>query len=660
MISLNNIIEKHKLKILFLITALALLIQILYLDYKSLWRDEIWRIYISEFNLISILSSPDKSHPPFYNIILHFFLYLGKSEFIVRLPSVILSVLSVPLVYLVGKKFFDYQVGLISALLFASSPLALWYAQDANMYSLFVFFSLLSILTFYIAIQTSHLQFWILFILFSLLNLYTHYFAFFIIVIQLLFIFLYMKRYSAQFSKFLISLLIIFILFIPQLFNLYQGYFLKLAEHQNTAWGIAPILFPKIIFLDLAIGHSWWQGSSLLDYIVILFLFLFFYGLIASYKDHQESVSFLAIWVFIPLLLAFLLSYKIDIATRYILFILPGFLISIAQALRLIKKNHYILFLTLLFIILSSNTICIYKSYNTPMEDWRSAAEFIKGNSHPDDAIIIVPSFATDPFIFYGVNSSQIIDVGDKISNKEMVEEINKLCMDSHRVWIAYFPHASIGITRQGFLTWLSANCMFMHEANPNIQIFLCENCTSRKDRSSNSTAIVYDEIPLNYPWTGFMGSDNGSSLQYQGGLDVASTVHPYTGTFCAKMSYNRTREEWIGVWIQGTGDWNRGPGIGEDLTGATKLTFYARGEQGGEIVTFAYGYSDPSGQHGTTDSSHGEQTIRLTPAWDEYSFDLSEEPVSYINGLFMVVIDKESNPEEVVIYIDNISYSYT
>jgi hypothetical protein len=163
----------------------------------------------------------------------------------------------------------------------------------------------------------------------------------------------------------------------------------------------------------------------------------------------------------------------------------------------------------------------------------------------------------------------------------------------------------------------------------------------------------VYNEIPLNYPWTGYRGEYNGNSALK---IDTTWAKEPESGTYCASISYDRTKEQWAGLFIQGDGTWNRGPGIGLNLAEAKKLVFYARGKVGQENVAFGYGYDSPD-QSGYTDSSYANRMITLTRGWQRYEFDLSDKDLSHINGLFMFSVDKFNNPSSVTFYLDDIAY---
>lgn len=69
----------------------------------------------------------------------------GSSITAIRLLSVVFSILSLPLVYLLSQELFSSGlVALLSVALFTTSPLQITYAQEARPYSLWVFFTLLS------------------------------------------------------------------------------------------------------------------------------------------------------------------------------------------------------------------------------------------------------------------------------------------------------------------------------------------------------------------------------------------------------------------------------------------------------------------------------------------------------------------------------------
>ncbi len=133
---------------------------------------------------------------------------------------------------------------------------------------------------------------------------------------------------------------------------------------------------------------------------------------------------------------------------------------------------------------------------------------------------------------------------------------------------------------------------------------------------------------------------------------------NPYSRQSCMRVVYTADKKQnagWAGIyWQEPANNWGNVEG-GYDLTGATKLTFYARGDKGGELVTeFKMGgisaeYSD------STSASIGP--IVLTPEWTKYEIDLTGEDMSNVIGGFAFVVSEMENPDGATFYMDEIKY---
>ena len=104
------------------------------LDGKSLWLDEAYSVWRAALPIGKIWNMTSDPHPPGYYLLLHQFLTLGTSETTARLPSAIASVLSVVLLFVLGKRLFRRDVGYLATALLAVSALDIWYAQETRMY----------------------------------------------------------------------------------------------------------------------------------------------------------------------------------------------------------------------------------------------------------------------------------------------------------------------------------------------------------------------------------------------------------------------------------------------------------------------------------------------------------------------------------------------
>lgn len=140
----------------------ALVIRLIALN-QSLWLDEsttanVARTY-SYWEIVTKFS-PHDFHPPFYYLFIDLWTSIfGYSEIVLRLPSVIASVVSGYVVYLITVLKLRLQknrtVALLSASLFVFNPLVVYYSQEARMYALSTLWTTL-LFYFILKIERSH------------------------------------------------------------------------------------------------------------------------------------------------------------------------------------------------------------------------------------------------------------------------------------------------------------------------------------------------------------------------------------------------------------------------------------------------------------------------------------------------------------------------
>jgi hypothetical protein len=154
------------------------------------------------------------------------------------------------------------------------------------------------------------------------------------------------------------------------------------------------------------------------------------------------------------------------------------------------------------------------------------------------------------------------------------------------------------------------------------------------------------------YPF-GYMGDVRALKVE-QNNKDIV-----YSGSTSIKITYKPDENSggaWSGVyWQQPANNWgDRGAGF--NLSGANLLTFWARGEQGGEVVNnFIVGGISGKKYEDTDMRSIGP--VELSTEWVKYSIDLSGADLSNIIGGFCVTFTKSSNPQGAVIFLDEIVF---
>ena len=151
---------------------------------------------------------------------------------------------------------------------------------------------------------------------------------------------------------------------------------------------------------------------------------------------------------------------------------------------------------------------------------------------------------------------------------------------------------------------------------------------------------------------SGWMGDTGDIKMNDQ------SAVNPKTGTTSIEFIYNAKKAQgqgWAGVyWQNPANNWGSKNG-GFDLTGMTKLTFWARGAKGGEVIQKVM----VGGIKGTYPDSAAVELgpIELTDTWKQYTINLSGKDLTYINGGFCWTTTADLNPDGATFYIDDIKF---
>jgi len=105
---------------------------------KGLWLDEAFSVWLGWQpigEMLAWLLRIDQ-HPPLYYALLHFWMALGDDAATVRALSALLGTLTIPVMFLLGRRLADEKVGLLAALILAASPFHVRFAQETRMYTL--------------------------------------------------------------------------------------------------------------------------------------------------------------------------------------------------------------------------------------------------------------------------------------------------------------------------------------------------------------------------------------------------------------------------------------------------------------------------------------------------------------------------------------------
>ena len=360
----TSYIKSKEFIILFSIIIIGAFIRFASISVNSLWTDEIATIQYSTgtiYNIAFGYMMNGEFNPPLFYLFESIMITLGGvSEFTLRFLPSIFGLLTIPIVYLISKELTkNKNLSYLNTFIFTILPFNIYYSIEARCYTLAL---LLFTVGFYYYTKEDYKKSFIFFILLT----WTHFFGF-IFILPLLIHYLMTKR-SAK-------LPVLYALGIaPLLIPLYNMLLLK--SSSDVGWGLN--------WSEILIQYFTEIGGMNIISGVILFL-LFFSGLLL-YKNTQIKLMFL-----LPLVITPLLTFFLNISTRYLIYFIPFYIIMITYPLLHIKtkkfneKQIYTILIIFLFI-----PGC-YAACDENKIDYCSSAQYLENNSLNETQIIIMP-----------------------------------------------------------------------------------------------------------------------------------------------------------------------------------------------------------------------------------------------------------------------------
>jgi|GEM_PF-1007756 len=158
--------------------------------------------------------------------------------------------------------------------------------------------------------------------------------------------------------------------------------------------------------------------------------------------------------------------------------------------------------------------------------------------------------------------------------------------------------------------------------------------------------------------------------------INPSYTGNCFSGTSCIENRFYSRGNNWGGFRflsgiLTGTNNqpipnWGDYPNTGIDLSGATTLTFWAKGAVGGEKVQFvALGIGrdqvtgNPLKSYPDSSIQVSSGFVTLTNQWVQYTIDLTGKDLSYIiSGFGWLTNAPNNNNQDIIFYLDDIKYN--
>lgn len=306
--------------------------------------------------------------------------------FVLRIISALLAVLSIFLLYLIGKRFWTEKVGIISALLFTFSPGAIQAAHFGTFESTLTFLYLAVFYFFLVFWQTKRLSYFYLSTLFLMISCAIKINSIVFLPVLILGLFFFMGK-----AKILISILTFMqlIIIFPVFTVLLSPYYLTpdfrgmLNYERGVVTGTMDVFYTKEFINSIPV---WFQMTKILPFIInplfvvifpvlfIIYLFNFFKNILLKQICLNAFVPEFLLVVFLAILFlpnAFLYSKW----TRYIIPTIPFFLTLTTIILSNWQKKLANVLLYLLIIIntlwgLSFMSIYFHKDIRITASRW--------------------------------------------------------------------------------------------------------------------------------------------------------------------------------------------------------------------------------------------------------------------------------------------------
>jgi len=391
--------QKIFLFLIIAITAIAAFLRFYKLGSFSFSNDELSALnrirYDSFSDLIEKGVTPD-GHPALIQVFLFYWTKIfGLSAFSIRLPFVLMGIASVPLAYLLGKKWFNEQTALFLAASIAFFEFPLLFSHIARPYVVGLFGVLcLNLLWTKILFEQKekHAFRWKLVIPLSFAYafcMYNHYFSFlFVLIVGLSGLFLMSKH---TWKEYILSALIAVLLFLPHL----QITLTQMSYGGLENWLGAPT--PKWIY-----EHFLFLFNDAL-WLIILTIVIVVLSKILSEKTEDKNTRFRIlslVYFTLPILIGYFYSVKINpvLQNSILIFSMPFLFMFIFSFVRPAKKQIWNIILLTIFslaVIFSSvfqNQYYSKQHFDNFMEiskhikDWSHKKEniaFISNTNHP-------------------------------------------------------------------------------------------------------------------------------------------------------------------------------------------------------------------------------------------------------------------------------------
>ncbi len=504
---------------LLLLMLLAFALRSYHLEAQSLWSDEGLSVYRARQSVRDIAANvitvdgvdTRDTNPALYFLLLHLWRAVGgESVFALRFLGVLAGVLAVPLIYALGKRAFDTQVGLGAALLMAISPFHVWQCQDMRNYSLLLSLSLASVyglFRFVLPASAGRRWHWLaLWALAGVASIYTHYFGFFVfgfsalslVVLNLRRRWVWMALVAAGLAMLPVLPVALSRFFAGQQVDFVHVPVQHLLSHAASVYGVG--ILPTVV-------QPLWR--------VLPAVALAAVGTLAGLLRKRPTTGLLIGYQVLPLAILVILSAFMPLynGPRHLLIGLPPFLLFAAAGTFLPRRPWRWIGLAFGIGVVVGQVAWLHVQFTSPeliKDDVRGAAQYLNVATQPDDVVVLHDALIGFTFDYYYTGDAPWVAIpayGESRPDRA-IAALQRVGAGARRVWFLTEPTPRNGHPRHALSDWADEHWpRFFSRCFPSL--WLGVKLDAYLPQGAAVEALPNSAIQMNVTW--------GDDMQLQG-----------------------------------------------------------------------------------------------------------------------------------------------
>ncbi len=462
------------LPVLIVILLAGFALRACHLGAQAIWGDEAFSIAVGKMALSQIVQGDRDVHPPLFHVLLHLWMGVaGSTEFAARFPALIAGVLLIPAMAIVARRTAGKQAAVLAAGLVAASPFAVYYSQEARMYSQAVLFTTLSAYGFLrLCGQSDTLKKpdlalvgrWQAVMMVATLGaMYSHFYVFFVMLAENVYALWRWRRKPQWLAWWIGTQAVLVIGYLPWVIA--QSGFLS-GRAYNRWDALGPSGMADVWLKTLIAFGSGTTIAANVGWVALGLMIVVGAGIVAALwgRGPRHGVrAFLPVYLFIPMLAAWGLGPLMPhYYERYLLVVLPAYLGLLALGLTVLARSQaWPAALAVLIVIGALDGITLDNAYFNPAyakSGYRDLMEDIRQSFRPGDAIVLLNPEQTALYGYYANPGwpAYVISLEGATSgqNQRNFEQMGGY----ERLWLVLFGNAHDWDPNNQLQTWLAGH----------------------------------------------------------------------------------------------------------------------------------------------------------------------------------------------------------